>query len=56
MKTLMNYNFQCIKGAIHIKMNISLFIVYDLLIMPLTLIFHFGETPENGRGSWQKNV
>ena len=37
------------KGAIHVR-----FKDYGFLILPLTFIFNFGETPENGRDSGQK--
>ena len=39
-------------STIHIKLNLSR--DYGLLILALTLIFHFGETPENGSDSRQK--
>ena len=49
MIKLINLNKQKtrLKGAIHVKINL-------LLILPFTLIFNFGETPENGRDSGQK--
>ena len=41
-----------IKGAINVKK--SIFKDYGLLILPLTLNFHFGETTKNGHNSGQK--
>ena len=46
------YNYMdCFKGAIQVKMKF--FKGYGLLILPLTLIYHFDETPENGHDSGQ---
>ena len=41
------------KGAIHVNMNFSGFKDFGLQILPLTLIFHFGETLEKGSDSGQ---
>ena len=43
-----------LKGLSTLKLTCSGFKDYGLLILPLTLIFHFGETPESGRDSGQK--
>ena len=40
-----------LKGLSTLKWTCSVFKDYGLLILPLTLIFYFGETPENGRDS-----
>ena len=37
-----------------LELTCSGFKDYGFLILPLTFIFHFGETPENGRDSGQK--
>ena len=42
-----------LKGLSTLKWTYSGFKDHGLLILPLTLIFHFGETPENGRDSGQ---
>ena len=43
-----------LKGLSTLKITCSRFKGYGLLIWPLIFIFHFGETPENGRDSGQK--
>ena len=46
--------FPVLKGLSTLKVTYSGFKDYGLLILPLTLIFHFGETPKIGRDSGQK--
>ena len=48
------YIKQDLKGLSTLKWTYSGFKDHGLLILPLTLIFHFDETPENGRDSGQK--
>ena len=43
-----------LKGLSMLELTCSGFKDYGFLILPLTFIFHFGETPENGRDSGQK--
>ena len=42
-----------LKGLSMLKWTCSRFKDCDLLILPLTFIFHFGEPPESGRNSGQ---
>ena len=43
-----------LKGLSMLELTCSGFKDYGFLILPLTFIFNFGETPENGRDSGQK--
>ena len=54
MELRLRYYLLILKGLSTLKWTCSGFKGYGLLILPLTFIFYFGETPENGRDSGQK--